>query len=188
MFERYTTRRESDRSLADWLNAKGARTARDRSFSKDTVREMLCNAAYAGYVSGLRDKTRAIQGLHEAIVTDELFEKVQEIRSWRTRVVKPGRPSEEYLLRKLLCCERCGARITAPAAHAPASAATSAPPAATTATAPKRSSRPSRWRTSSLRGSTPSSRTPSCAISSSTRSALPHTSTLVKISSAAATC
>ena len=27
---------------------------------------------------------------------------MQEIRSWRTRVVKPGRPSEEYLLRKLL--------------------------------------------------------------------------------------
>ncbi len=111
MFERYTTGHESDRSLADWLNAKGARTARDRQFSKDTVREMLCNAAYAGYVSGLRDKTRAIEGLHEAIVTDELFEKVQEIRSWRTRVVKPGRPSEEYLLRKLLCCERCGARM-----------------------------------------------------------------------------
>jgi site-specific DNA recombinase len=111
MFERYATGHESDRSLADWLNAKGARTARDRSFSKDTVREMLCNAAYAGYVSGLRDKTRAIQGLHEAIITDELFEKVQEIRSWRTRVVKPGRPSEEYLLRKLLCCERCGARM-----------------------------------------------------------------------------
>jgi site-specific DNA recombinase len=111
MFERYTTGHESDRSLADWLNAKGARTARDRQFSKDTVREMLCNAAYAGYVSGLRDKTRAIQGLHEAIITDELFEKVQEIRSWRTRVVKPGRPSEDYLLRKLLCCERCGARM-----------------------------------------------------------------------------
>jgi hypothetical protein len=111
MFERYATGQESDRSLADWLNAKGARTARDRQFSKDTVREMLCNAAYAGYVSGLRDKTRSIQGLHEAVVTDELFEKVQEIRSWRTRVVKPGHPSEEYLLRKLLCCERCGARM-----------------------------------------------------------------------------
>jgi len=111
LFERYATGQESDRSLADWLNAKGARTARDRQFGKDTVREMLCNAAYAGYVSGLRDKTRAIKGLHEAIVTDELFDQVQEVRSWRTRVVKPGRPSEEYLLRKLLCCERCGARM-----------------------------------------------------------------------------
>ncbi len=111
LFERYATGQESDRSLADWLNATGARTARDRQFGKDTVREMLCNAAYAGYVSGLRDKTRTIRGLHEAIVTDELFDQVQEIRSWRTRVLKPGRPSEEYLLRKLLCCERCGARM-----------------------------------------------------------------------------
>ncbi len=79
--------------------------------SKDTVREMLCNAAYAGYVSGLRDKSRSIRGLHEAIITDELFDRVQEVRSWRTRVVKPGRPSEEYLLRKLVHCERCGARM-----------------------------------------------------------------------------
>jgi hypothetical protein len=74
---------------------------------------MLCNAAYAGYgyVSGLRDKSRSIRGLHEPIVGDELFDRVQEVRSWRTMVVKPGRPSEEYLLRKLIHCERCGARM-----------------------------------------------------------------------------
>jgi hypothetical protein len=111
LFERYATGHESDRTLAAWLNAKGARTARGRLFSKDTVREMLCNAAYAGYVSGLGDKSRAIKGLHEPIVSDELFDRVQEVRSWRTRVVKPGRPSEEYLLRKLIHCERCGARM-----------------------------------------------------------------------------
>jgi DNA invertase Pin-like site-specific DNA recombinase len=111
LFERYATGQESDRTLAAWLNVKGARSARGRLFSKDTVREMLCNAAYAGYVSGLRDKSRAIKGLHEPIVSDELFDRVQEVRSWRTRVVKPGRPSEEYLLRKLIHCERCGARM-----------------------------------------------------------------------------
>lgn len=111
LFERYTTGQESDRTLAAWLNAKGVRSNRDRQFGKDTVREMLCNAAYAGYVTGGRSRDRSIPGLHEAIITDELFDQVQEIRSWRTRVVKPGRPSEEYLLRKLLHCERCGARM-----------------------------------------------------------------------------
>ena len=111
LFERYATGQESDRTLAAWLNANGARTARGRQFGKDTVRETLCNAAYAGYVSGLRDKSRAIKGLHEAIVTDDLFDRVQEVRGWRTRVVKPGPPSDEYLLRKLLRCERCGARM-----------------------------------------------------------------------------
>jgi site-specific DNA recombinase len=111
MYERYATGQESDLSIASWLNAKGARTARDRSFGKDTVREMLCNAAYAGYVTSGRSRDRSIPGLHEAIVTDELFDRVQEVRSWRTRVVKPGPPSEEYLLRKLLYCERCGSRM-----------------------------------------------------------------------------
>jgi DNA invertase Pin-like site-specific DNA recombinase len=111
MFRRYATGHESDRSIAAWLDATGARTARGRSFGKDTVREMLCNASYVGYVSGLRDKTRAIKGLPEAIVSDELFDRVQQVRGWRARVLTPGPPSDEYLLRKLLYCERCGARM-----------------------------------------------------------------------------
>ena len=111
MYERYATGHESDRSIAAWLNAKGARTARGRAFGKDTVREMLVNAAYCGYVCGLRDKRREIRGRHEPIVPEELFDRVQEVRSWRTRVLKPGPPSDEYLLRKLLYCERCGARM-----------------------------------------------------------------------------
>ena len=111
LFERYAGGNESDRSLAAWLNATGARTARGRGFGKDSVREMLCNTAYAGYVGGLRDKSRAIRGLHEAIVSDELFDRVQEVRSWRTTVVRPGRPSEDYLMRKLLHCERCEKRM-----------------------------------------------------------------------------
>jgi hypothetical protein len=111
LFERYATGQESDRSMAAWLNAKGARTARGRAFGKDTVRDMLLNSAYCGYVGGLRSKDRSIRGLHEPLVPEGLFDRVQEVRSWRTRVVKPGRPSEDYLLRKLLYCERCGARM-----------------------------------------------------------------------------
>lgn len=102
IFERYATGEESDRSIAAWLNAKGARTARGRAFAKDTVREMLVNASYCGYVTGLRDQSRAIRGRHEPIVPEELFDRVQDLRGWRTRVDRPGRPSEDYLLRKLL--------------------------------------------------------------------------------------
>ena len=111
LFERYAGGQESDRSLAAWLNAKGARSAKGRSFSKDTVREILLNSAYCGYVGGLRSKDRSVRGLHEPIVSEELFDRVQEVRTWRARVVKPGPPSEDYLLRKLLHCERCGARM-----------------------------------------------------------------------------
>ncbi len=111
MFQRYATGQESDRTIAAWLNAKGVRTARDRPFGKDTIREMLSNTAYAGYVSGLRDKSRTIKGLHQPLISDELFDRVQEVRSWRARVLKPRRPSADYLLSKLLHCEHCGARM-----------------------------------------------------------------------------
>jgi site-specific DNA recombinase len=98
MFERYATGQESDRTMAAWLNAKRARTAKGRAFAKDTVREMLVNAAYCGYVTGLRDQSREIRGRHEPLVPETLFDRVQEVRSWRTRVLKPGPPSDEYLL------------------------------------------------------------------------------------------
>src|ERR1700691_4993894 len=111
MFERYAAGHESDRTLAAWLNAKGARTARGREFGRDTVREMLCNAAYAGYVTGLRSKDRSNRGLHEAIVPEPLFDRVQEIRAHRATVKQPSPPSDEYILRKMLRCERCGARM-----------------------------------------------------------------------------
>lgn len=111
LFERYAGGQESDRTLAAWLNARGARTARGRAFGKDTVRDMLLNSAYCGYVGGLRSKDRSIKGLHDPLISEELFDRVQELRTWRARVVKPGRPSEDYLLRKLLHCERCGARM-----------------------------------------------------------------------------
>ncbi len=110
-FQRYATGQESDLTIAQWLNATGAPTPRGRPFSKDTVRGILSNAAYCGYVSGKRDTTLTNKGLHEPILSEELFMRVQEVRAWRARVLKGGPPSEEYLLRKLLRCERCGARM-----------------------------------------------------------------------------
>ena len=112
-FERYVGGQESDLTIARWLNATGARTTRNRPFGKDGVREMLCNSAYCGYIGGKRDRSRTVRGLHEPIVSEELYERVQEVRGWRNRVLKPGPPSGEYLLSKLLRCERCGARMHA---------------------------------------------------------------------------
>ena len=107
LFERYATGNESDRSLAIWLNSEGARTANGNPFSKDTVREMLVNSAYAGFVGRRRDKAFAIKGNHPAIVDAVLFERVQEIRGLRTTTLNPGRPGGGYALKKLACCERC---------------------------------------------------------------------------------
>ncbi|HEV3035905.1 MAG TPA: recombinase family protein [Solirubrobacteraceae bacterium] len=111
LFELYATGRHTDRTLAEWLNVQGQRTTKGRAFSTDTVREMLSNTAYCGYVSARRDKSKAIKGLHEAIVPEELFDRVQLMRRQRARTLHPGRPSPRYVLRGLAHCRRCHARM-----------------------------------------------------------------------------
>jgi site-specific DNA recombinase len=111
LFEMYATGQHTDRTLTAWLNINEQRTARGRAFGVDTVREMLCNAAYAGYVSGHRDTSKTIRGLHEPIVEEALFDRVEQMRRQRARTLKPGRPSPNYLLRGLARCRRCDGRM-----------------------------------------------------------------------------
>ena len=111
MFELYASGRHTDRTLAEWLNSEGQRTTRGRLFGSDTVREMLCNAAYCGYVSSRRDRSKTIRGRHQPIVDEGLFDRVQELRRGRARTMHPGRPSQRYLLRGLAHCERCHSKM-----------------------------------------------------------------------------
>jgi site-specific DNA recombinase len=111
IFELYASGRHTDRSVAEWLNEEGQRTTKGRLFGSDSVREMLCNATYCGYVSARRDVTKQIRGLHRALIEEELFDRVQELRRTRARTLNPGRPSTRYVLRGLAHCERCNARM-----------------------------------------------------------------------------
>ena len=111
IFELYASGRHTDRTIAEWLNSEGQRTAKGRLFGADSVREMLCNASYCGYVSARRDRSKQIRGLHQPIVDEDLFDRVQQLRRARARTLNPGRPSSRYLLRGLAHCERCQARM-----------------------------------------------------------------------------
>ena len=45
------------------------------------------------------------------IVPEDLFDRVQELRRQRARTLKPGRPSNRYLLRGLAHCRRCHGKM-----------------------------------------------------------------------------
>jgi len=168
LFERYATGQESDRSLAAWLNAKGARTARGRAFGKDTVRDKLLNSAYCGYVGGLRSKDRSIRGLYEPIVAPRTFS------TWSRRSGRGGRAWSSRAAPPRTTC--FGSSSTASAAvrgctgtGAPAgrSGAITARPAAMATAAISRSPMPSHWRRRSSTGCAASSPMPDCGPSSS---------------------
>ncbi len=149
LFEMYATGQHTDRTLSAWLNIIGQLTARGRAFGIDTVREMLCNAAYAGYVSGHRDTSKTIKGLHEP---SSRRHRSTACSSYATtapaRFIRDGHP-------RATCCavwrpaSAARARCTAPPSGASSSRATTAPTGAPPTTATSRSCMPIASRRSS---------------------------------------
>ncbi|MDW8396879.1 MAG: recombinase family protein, partial [Anaerolineae bacterium] len=133
MFERYSTGLFTDLQIAEWLNGLGKTTNGvwgKRPFSRDTVRAMLLNPFYAGWVvyRGLSDRENArrermrqskravklIPGQHEPIISRELYERCQAIRGLRRRAAgRPAAGDRVYLLSRLAQCAHCGGLLRA---------------------------------------------------------------------------
>jgi site-specific DNA recombinase len=124
MFELYATGKYSDMQITEWLNAQGYRTNRDHPFGKDTVRDMLCNAYYAGKIRyrGMSVRPKGVSfrstppkvadGQHEAIVSKELWQRCQAVRaSRRVQVDTLQKTVRINLLQGLVVCARCGRRL-----------------------------------------------------------------------------
>lgn len=111
IFTIYATGRYSHRDIANWLNERGHRTTRGNAFCSDTVRDMLGNLTYCGFVTAQRSSSKEIRGKHPALISEELFERCADLRRQRTTTRHPGRPSARYVLRSIVRCERCGGRM-----------------------------------------------------------------------------
>ena len=120
LFARYASGTVTLAALAGWLNDKGFRTrntkklpdgngglvAGPRLFTNASVRHILHNAFYTGRV---RHLDQLLPGTHEALVSEEVFQTVQETmkaNSGRSRTLHP-RPQREYLLKGLIHCAHC---------------------------------------------------------------------------------
>jgi site-specific DNA recombinase len=110
-FETYATGVHSYRDVAEVLNEAGYRPRGrgDRAlalWSKDSVNLMLTNRFYVGEVE-YHDEH--FPGLHEPIISDELFERVQQVRRRRaSERGKAPRKSRVYPLTGVARCARCG--------------------------------------------------------------------------------
>jgi DNA invertase Pin-like site-specific DNA recombinase len=111
IFEIYATGRYSHRDIALWLNERDQRTTRGNLFCADTVRDMLGNLTYCGYVTAQRSTSKEIRGKHQPLVSEELFDRCAELRRQRTTTKHPGPGSPLYLLRSIVRCERCNGRM-----------------------------------------------------------------------------
>ena len=125
IFEEYVNRNMSTFDLARYLNILGYKTSQNKPFEKRSVEYILQNPTYCGMIrwnrttnetNKIKDRSKWIisEGLHEAIINKELFERAQE-RFSSTCSSHSTRPSSTYRhwLSGLLKCPYCGRTMIA---------------------------------------------------------------------------
>ncbi len=132
LFQRALTGTETCQSLANWLNRRGLTTrnrkraaldeqrgeaAKPRKFTGDSVRGILTNPFYAGFIVRQRRTRRGTpspkpdlrRGLHRAAVSEEEFNRVQSILRSHYKAPRSNSPKlRPYLGKSLVRCYSCG--------------------------------------------------------------------------------
>jgi len=132
LFRRTLTGTETCQSLANWLNRQGFSTrnrkptaleteqslaAKPRKFTADSVRGILSNPFYAGFVVRQRRTRRGTPSneperrpsLHRAAVSEEEFNRVQSVLRSHYKAPRSNSPKfRPYLAKDLIRCYSCG--------------------------------------------------------------------------------
>ncbi len=118
-FERYATGEYSDKAIAQMLNDKGYVSKQQCPFNADSIRAILQNRTYLGYVKyqqydqhsdGRRSRRKPIEwikGHHDPLIEETVFHRCQEIRHARATFTQYRPKYRTYLLRELVYCAEC---------------------------------------------------------------------------------
>lgn len=117
-FETYADGKHSFQDVADALNYEGFRTPSGRKFTNTQIDEILHNRFYTGVVVyGKRKKGQppeVFAGLHDPIISTELFEQVEAMRKQRYVGSRSLQSHwRVYLLNGIVYCDACGRRLRA---------------------------------------------------------------------------
>ncbi|GGA46888.1 recombinase family protein [Paenibacillus physcomitrellae] len=113
------------KAIANDLNHRGHKTKTGKPFSTCAIRDILDNPMFVGKIrynryenwaerrrKGKTSEIILVEGHHPAIISEELWEKVQLLRQKKS-VMPKKRFEGEYLLTGLIRCPECGAAMTA---------------------------------------------------------------------------
>jgi len=103
-FELYTTGRWSISTLVDELWRRGLRNHSGGKVTRTGLHTILRNPFYTGVIR-IRATNQTFEGIHEALVTKQMYDRVQDILHGRvgTRVYV-----HDFLFRRFVKCVRCG--------------------------------------------------------------------------------
>jgi DNA invertase Pin-like site-specific DNA recombinase len=105
------------RTKADVLKviaADGLTTGSGKPLSPQTFQMVLRNPLYAGWVNIPSDPDfQSVRGLHQPIVSQELFDRVQAVLDGRAPVAAPKRKfNPDFPLKRIIRCDACHTPLT----------------------------------------------------------------------------
>ncbi len=107
-FELYATGKYSYADVTVQLNSKGYKTKLGNDFTYSSIKDIISNRVYLGFIPSGRKNFPEILGNHKPLIEEGLFDKCQEAMSLRRRTI--GRPVAQhrfYLLQGLVYCYNC---------------------------------------------------------------------------------
>lgn len=90
--------------------ALGLRTSSGREIPRQSFHNMLRNELYAGWV--VSGELR-VKGLHEAIVSQQVFDAVQEVLTGKPDKKPYQKVRDDFPLKQFVACAKCGRGLTA---------------------------------------------------------------------------
>jgi site-specific DNA recombinase len=90
------------------ITGLGLNTKKGKPLSKQTFARMLSNPIYSGWIVSGEER---VLGLHEPLVSEELFQAVQDHLNGKSR--PHNKLNEDFPLRGIIRCAKCGRHLTA---------------------------------------------------------------------------
>ena len=94
---------QSHGEISRWLNGLGLRTRDGNAFTPHAIRDTLNNCIFAGKV---KYQGEVYDGKHEAIISQDLFDRVQAMK--QRREFSPSVTGPKGLLQGMVACVHCG--------------------------------------------------------------------------------
>lgn len=108
-FEMLTTGGHSSDHVRQLVTAAGLRTKKNRKLNRQTFSFMLKNPAYCGLIL---HKGKIYKGSFPAIVSEELWQSVQDALHGKRKAVPKKTVNESFPLRGFVKCGHCRAKLT----------------------------------------------------------------------------
>ena len=103
-FELYATQQYSTRGLLVELRRRGLKSSGGTPISRGCLENILSNSFYHGQIK-LKQSSRVYDGVHEPLITKQLFDRVQAIKSDKQH---KKQTLHNHTYRRLITCGYCG--------------------------------------------------------------------------------